>query len=133
MFKTLVRKHFDFLKTEYGFGDNPHTFGYKKGIIELEFYYGKGEIEICFFIRRADDIFKAYVSRTFDLLSIIRIERQSDIVFPENLRGYMISDEDMDNYLYFVAKLTRKYCVRQLDGDMSLFEALHLEWRGVKK
>jgi hypothetical protein len=132
-FEDYVRKHFGFLKDKYGFEEASSPMSYVKGVIELEFYHGKGEIEICFFIRKQDNTFKAFVSRSFDLTEIVQRVNGSYVPFPKELQGYVISLDDMDKHLAFYAKLTKKYCFEQLEGDLSLFEEIHLERRERKK
>jgi len=124
-FEESVRKHFYFLKSEYGFVNNPKNLGYEKDGLEVEFYHGKGELEIQFFVRKNNAVFKPFVSRTFDLFYIVRQLKGGEITGAENLPKYMISSQDIDEYLSFSAQLMKTYCSMQLEGDLSIFEEIH--------
>jgi len=126
---TYVKKHFDFLVDDYGFEYHPTGLGYKKDDLEIEFFHGKGEMDIVFFIRREDDIFKPYVSRLFELLSIIQRQKNEKIELPHDFPEYIISMEDVDKALSFYSSLAKKYCKEQFNGDFSLFKIIHLERR----
>jgi hypothetical protein len=126
-FSTYVKKHFDFLITEYGFLNHPRALGYVKGDLELEFYQGKGEMEVVFFVRRENEIFKPYVSRSFDVIDIAYAQRKVD--WPSDLPKYVVSLEGADKYLDHYSKLVKELCKDQLSGDFSLFEKIHLERR----
>ena len=119
-FSTYVKKHFDFLVNDYGFEYHSKGIGYKKDVLEIEFFYGKGEMDIVFFIRRDDDIFKPYISRLFDLFSIIKRQKNEKIEFPDDFPEHIISMEDVDKALSFYSNLAKKYCKEQFNGDLSL-------------
>ena len=129
-FEILVKKYCDFLKVKYGFEEKSEKLVYVKGVIEIEFYQGKGELDIVFFINKQDEIFKPFVSRSFYLDEIVRRVNKNPISYPQTSSGYLISDEDIEIHLKFCAKLLKKYCYLQLEGDLSLFEEIHLERRG---
>jgi len=127
-FELMVRKYFYFLI---------NNFGYEKNGLEIEFYYGQGAVDIIFFIRISNEVFKPYVSRSFYLLDIINKDINKDInkiktgrvEFPENIPHYLTAAEDVDKYLSFCAGLMKKYCAIQLEGDLSVFEKIHLQRR----
>ena len=121
-----VKKHFDFLVDDYGFEYHPTGLGYIKEDLELEFFHGKGELDIVFFVRRDDDVFKPYISRLFELLDIIKRQMKGNIEWPKDLPEYIISLEDVDKVLSFYSELAKKYCKEQFNGDLSLFEKIHL-------
>ena len=124
-----VRKFFGFLKEEYGFTDHPKGIGYIKNELEIEFYCGKGELEVIFFVRRDDNIFRPYVSRSFDLLAIVKRLKTGKIEFPASFQNYVVDMGGVDEHLSFYASLMKKYCSSQLDGDLSIFETIHMERR----
>ncbi|VAW63566.1 hypothetical protein MNBD_GAMMA10-3298 [hydrothermal vent metagenome] len=132
-FELMVRKYFYFLIDDFHFIKNKNTFGYEKNGLEIEFYYGQGAVDIIFFIRISNETFKPYVSRSFYLLDIINKDvnkiKTGRVEFPENIPHYLTAAEDVDKYLSFCAELMKKYCVIQLEGDLSVFEKIHLQRR----
>lgn len=128
-FPTSVRKHFDFLKSSYDFRDHPKALGYIRDALEIEFFHGKGEVDILFFVRRDDEIFKPFVSRLFDLTDIVRRLKPEKIEFPGHLPEFLTEAGDVDDYLEFCATLTKSYCKPILQGDLSVFEEIHLRRR----
>ena len=65
----------------------------------------------------------------FDLLSIIKRQKNEKIELPDDFPEYIISMEEVENALSFYANLAKKYCKEQFNGDLSLFEKIHLERR----
>ena len=128
-FAEIVSKHFDFLKKEYGFLDHPSELGFINGPVELEFHHGKGEVDIFFFIRRDDNIFRPFISRSFDIWSIIKRQMPDTLHWPNDIPEYLTTMEDIDKYLSFCSEFAKKYCKTQFEVDMALFEEIHLERR----
>src|SRR5690606_33604688 len=114
-FSAHVKKHFDFLINEYGFRSHHTSLGYVKDVLELEFYHGKGELDVIFFVRRDDEVFRPFVSRSFDLIDIVKRQAGRELTWPSNLPEYIISMEDVDIYLSFLGEVTKKYCKEQLN------------------
>jgi hypothetical protein len=93
--------------------------------LELEFHYGRGEIEIVFFVRRDDQIFRPYVSRSFDLLSVIKQPKEAGLTHP-TLPYPILEMKDVDMYLSYCASLLKEYGKSILEGDMEIFEKRHM-------
>ena len=55
--------------------------------------------------------------------------KERKIELPDDFPEYIISMEDVDYALSFYANLAKKYCKEQFNGDLSLFEKIHLERR----
>jgi hypothetical protein len=125
-FSTYVRKNFDFLEKEYDFKSHHKALGYIKGDLELEFHYGRGEIEIVFFVQRDDEIFRPYVSRAFDLPSVIKQPKNGKIQYPTNLSYPLMEMTDVDIYLSYCASILKEYGKSILSGNMEIFEKIHL-------
>ncbi len=126
-FKSLVHKNFNFLISEFGFLHHKKGIGYTKNDLELEFYQGKGEVEIVFFVRRDDEIFKPFVSRSFDLDPILRRLRKSEFEpYPSEITGYLTSSNFIGLHLNYYAKLLKQHGVTILNDDLSVFEKIHL-------
>lgn len=125
-FSTYVRKNFSFLEEEYGFKKHPRTLGYIKGDLELEFHYGRGEIDIVFFVRRDDEIFRPYVSRSFDLLSVIKQPKVGVLAYPTDLPFPIMEMYDVDTYLSYCASLLKEFGKSILEGNMEIFEKKHM-------
>ena len=128
-FSTYVRKNFDFLSRDYGFQRHPKALGYIKNELEIEFYHGKGEIDIVLFVRRDDEIFKPYISRSFDLLDIVKRLVPGKMEYPDNLPEFFIEMSDVDEFLKFCADQTKSYCRTILEGDLSILESIHMKRR----
>ena len=128
-FETSVRKYFDFLKIEFGFINNQKNIGYEKNGLEIEFYHGNGELDIIFFVRKNDEIFKPFVSRTFYLFNIVRKLKGRKITGTENMPQYITSSQNIEEFLLFCAELMKTYCSKQLEGDLSIFEEIHIARR----
>ena len=131
-FESIVRKHFAFLKSEFGFVDKFETLGYEKNGLEIDFYYGKGEIDVIFFVRKSDAIFKPFVSRSFYLFDIARRLKGSKLGRPANIPMSITSLTDekyIDPYLAYCADIMQAHCYAQLDGDLSIFEQIHTSRR----
>jgi len=120
-----VKKHFGFLENEFGFSWIQNKIGYEKNGLEIEFHHGKGELDIDLFVSRDDEVFRPYISRSFDFLDIARRGKGSKLKFPESATQYIVSDDEIDLYLKFSSELMRKYCTPLIQGDLSLLEAIH--------
>lgn len=89
-----VRKHFNFLKDEYGFIDWSDDidlgygtswgggFGYANADLRFEAYWGNGELDIVVQVTRVDEIFRPYVSRQFYLRGVIEGLKKGKIEYP---------------------------------------------------
>ncbi len=128
-FSTYVRKNFDFLISNYGFQSHPKALGYIKNELEIVFYHGKGEIEIVLFVRRDDEIFKPYISRSLDLLDIVKRLVPGQMEYPDNLPEYFAEMSDVDEFLKFCADQAKSYCSNILEGDLSVLESIHMKRR----
>lgn len=128
-FSTYMRKRFDFLKHDYGFEYHSKALGYTKNDLELEFYYGRGEVQIIFFVNRIDEIFKPYVSRSFDLLSVIKQPKNDQVIYPKNISWPLLEMKDVDLHLEYCANLARVHGKEILMGNMDIFEKEHLKRR----
>lgn len=80
-------------------------------------------------MQRLSNILTILLYLLFDLLSIIKRQKNEKIELPDDFPEYIISMEDVDNALSFYANLAKKYCKEQFNGDLSLFEKIHLERR----
>lgn len=80
-------------------------------------------------MQRLSNILTILLYLLFDLLSIIKRQKKEKIELPDDFPEYIISMEDVDNALSFYANLAKKYCKEQFNGDLSLFEKIHLERR----
>ena len=128
-FSTYVEKNFDFLKSDFEFRNLPKALSYVKNGLEIEFFHGKGEVDIVLFVRRVDEKFRLYVSRSFYLLDIVGRLKKGKIEYPNDLPEYLIEMKDVDKYLEFCADLTKTYCKEILEGDLSLLEEIHMARR----
>ena len=129
VFENLVRKNFDFLKHDYGFEDHPKGIGYVKDKLEVEYFHGKGELDIIFFVNRDDEIFRPYISRVFDFFDIAKRLSSEKLIFPEDWPSYIINGDDIEVYLSYCAELMKVRCKNLMEGDMSIFETIHLARR----
>ena len=93
--------------------------------LEIEFHHGKGELDVVLFVRRDDEIFRPYISRSFDFLDIARRRKGSKLVFPDTIPQYIVSGDEIDSYLELCSNLMKEYCVSILQGDLSLLEEIH--------
>jgi hypothetical protein len=125
----LVRKNFDFLKHDYGFENLPKGIGYVKDKLEVEFFHGNGELDIIFFVNRDDEIFRPYISRIFDFFDIAERLGSEKLIFPEDWPRYVINNDDIEACLSYCAELMKGRCRNLLEGDMSIFETIHLARR----
>ena len=129
-FKSLVAQNFDFLKDDFGFQNLKDRIGYVKGDLELEFYGENGQVDINFFVRKNDGIFKPFISRSFDLYSIIRkvsVEKMEP--YPKDISDYLTEDSDINLHLRYYARMLKEHGEDILTGDLTIFEQIHKKRR----
>lgn len=126
IFSRLVKLNFNFLKTQFGFDYLKSGIGYIKEDLELEFYIGNGQVDIIFFVRKDNKIFRPYISRSFELMCILRLVKKSKLEpYPSEIDRYLIDSTSMDLHLKYYARLMKQHGTDILKGDLSVFEQVH--------
>ena len=74
-------------------------------------------------------MFRPYVSRSFDLLSVAKIEKGEKLEKPELLSQYIVSTDENAEFLAYCAKIMKSYCKNILNGNLNTLEKIHLERR----
>jgi hypothetical protein len=129
-FKSLVAENFNFLKFVFDFRNLKDGIGYVKDDLELEFYGGNGQVDINFFVRKNDDIFKPFISRSFDLNSIIRKVSVGKLEpYPKDISGYLTEDSNINLHLRYYARMLKEHGEDILNGDLTIFEQIHKKRR----
>lgn len=79
-----------------------------------------------FFVRKDDEIFRPYISRSFDLANIIRrVKTETLESYPPEITGYLTAPSIIDIHLNYYARLLKKHGKEILNGDLSVFEYVH--------
>jgi hypothetical protein len=129
---TPIRRHFDFLISEYGFtctSDNSSV-RYDIAPLYVEIWSGSGEIDLHFGVKVDTDVIRPYVSHRFSISEVVRYYKIGAFpTFASFSIQQTVSDEE--RYVMYLATLTRKYCEDILRGDITPFEKLSLN-RSVK-
>jgi hypothetical protein len=129
-FKSLVAQNFNFLEFDFGFRSLKDGIGYMKDDLELEFYEGNGQVDINFFIRKNDVIFKPFISRSFNLNSIMRkvsVEKMEP--YPKDIIGYLTEGANINLHLKYYARMLKEHGEDILNGDLTMFEQTHKKRR----
>ena len=133
-FKSLADQNFNFLELDFGFRSLKDGIGYMKDDLELEFYEGNGQVEINFFVRKNNDMFKPFISRSFDLDSIMRkVSGEKMEPYPKDIIGYLTEDSNINLHLKYYARMLKEHGKDILKGDLTIFEQIHKERREKAK
>ena len=133
-FNELVTQNFNFMESEYDFQTLEKGIGYVKNDLELEFHQGNGQVDITFFVRKSDEIFKPFISRSFDINSVLMKISQGKLEdYPKEINGYLTDLERVDVYLSYYSRMLKQHGENILKGDLSIFEDIHLKRRDMQK
>ncbi len=133
-FKSLVTNNFNYLKSQYDFRDLENGIGYIKEDLELEFHGGNGQVDINFYVRKNDDIFKPFISRSFDLETILRkISPDGLEAYPGEINGYLTENSSINTHLKYYARMLKNHGGHILQGDLKVFEKIHKRRRECAK
>jgi hypothetical protein len=129
-FKSLVDQNFNFLEFDFGFRSLKDGIGYMKDDLELEFHEGCGQVDINFFVRKNNDIFKPFISRSFDLNSIMRkVSDEKMEPYPKDIIGYLTEGSNINLHLTYYARMLKEHGKDILNGDLTIFEQIHKKRR----
>ncbi len=133
-FSECARKHFDFLKRDYGFvqggkpeilpelGDSFYSVRYDAPHIFIQVRIDKNEIQVVIFSKVHTSILRPYTKRIFSLADILRHNS------PESLKDFPKSEtpdsapSNFEDFLVFYADALRRNCDALLRMDLKLLE-----------
>ena len=131
-FPQLVKEAFSFLE-DYGFEftvaeERQYCVIYRGASLDIEFYWGKGELDVLLQVKIENEIFRPYISRSFELPAVVRylVKHAFESYSPT---GHVRSIEDANRNLRFMADLMKRHCASLLAGDLSVLEEITLKKR----
>ena len=105
-----------------------------KDDLELEFYGGNGQVDIKFFVRKSDDIFKPFISRSFDIQNILRRVSENKLEpYPKEINGYLTDERTINLHLKYYSRMLKEHGSHILNGDLEVFEKIHIERKEYAK
>jgi len=136
-FSECARKHFEFLKSDYGFiqgrtldilpelGDSPSSVRYDAPHIFIWVHVDKNQVQVAIFAKIHTSILRPHTKRIFNLDNILRCAS------PESLQTYPQSEtpqsapKNFEDFLRFYADALRRNCDALLRMDLKLLEETH--------
>ena len=109
--KSLVIKHFNFLKENYGFKYDAESNCYSKNNLSMEVQHESGELKLVFNMQNGKELF---------LMDVLIALREKEFSYPEHFSNLILSMGDVDSRLAYDAKLIKEYCQEVLDGTFDL-------------
>jgi len=110
--QSLVLKHFNFLKEDYGFKYEAKSNCYSKDSLSIEVQHESGELKV---------IFKGQKGKELFLLDVLTTLREKAFSYPEHFSNLILSMGDVDSRLAYDAKLIKEYGQEVLEGTFDLF------------
>jgi len=110
--KSLVLKHFNFLKENYGFKYEAESNCYSKNNFSIEVQHESGELKVIFNVQNGKEFF---------LMDVLTKLQGKEFSYPEHFSNLILSMGDVDSRLAYDAKLLKEYCTEVLEGTLDIF------------